>query len=64
MKNAAVDLVKRVRVELAPPEGDPTSSLYTAWAYWSIAVALQDYFGAHSFGWIALGAIFDIIKAN
>lgn len=57
-------LVKYVRDEL---EGDDDSSqhdwLATAWTAWKVSRHLKDRFGAHSYGWIALGEMFDAIKA-
>ena len=57
-------LVKYVREELS---GDDDSSLYdwlaTAWAAWKVSRNLRDRFGAHSYGWVALGEVFDAIKA-
>ena len=57
-------LVKFVRDELS---GDDDSSQYDwlakAWTAWKVSRHLKDRFGAHSYGWIALGEIFDAIKA-
>jgi RNA-dependent RNA polymerase len=57
-------LVKSVRDELS---GDDDSSqtdwLATAWTAWKVSRHLKDRFGAHSYGWIALGEVFDAIKA-
>lgn len=57
-------LVKGVREELS---GDDDSSQYdwleTAWTAWKVSRHLKDRFGAHSYGWIALGEVFDAIKA-
>jgi RNA-dependent RNA polymerase len=57
-------LVKYVREELS---GDDDSSqhdwLATAWTAWKVSRHLKDRFGAHSYGLIALGEIFDAIKA-
>jgi len=57
-------LVKYVRDELA---GDDDTSQYdwlaTAWTAWKVSRRLKDRFGAHSYGWIALGEIFDAMKA-
>ena len=57
-------LVKYVREELS---GDDDSSLYdwlaTAWAAWKVSRQLKDRFGAHSYGLVALGEVFDAIKA-
>ena len=57
-------LVKYVREELS---GDDDSSrrdwLATAWTAWKVSRQLKDRFGAHSYGWIALGEMFDAMKA-
>ena len=57
-------LVKWVRDELS---GDDDTSQYewlkTAWAAWKVSRHLKDRFGAHSYGWIALGEVFDAMKA-
>jgi len=57
-------LVKYLREELS---GDDESSqddwLAIAWAAWKVSRQFKDRFGAHSFGWIALGEVFDAIKA-
>jgi hypothetical protein len=57
-------LVKYVREELS---GDDDSSQYdwlaTAWAAWKVSRQLKDRFGAHSYGWLALGEVFDAMKA-
>ena len=57
-------LIKYLREELS---GDDESSQYdwlaTAWAAWKVSRQFKDRFGAHSFGWVALGEVFDAIKA-
>jgi RNA-dependent RNA polymerase len=57
-------LVKCVREELS---GDDDSSqsdwLAKAWTGWKVSRHLKDRFGAYSYGWIALGEIFDAIRA-
>jgi hypothetical protein len=57
-------LVKGVRDELS---GDDDSSehdwLAMAWTAWKVSRHLNDRFGAHSYGWIALGEVFDAMKA-
>jgi len=56
-------LVRSIREQL---EGDdsaePEESLNRAWMAWELAVSEGTNFGAQSFGWIALGAIFEAIK--
>jgi RNA-dependent RNA polymerase len=57
-------LVKDIRDGL---EGDDNTSQYewleTAWAAWKVSRHFKDRFGAHSYGWIALGEVFDAMKA-
>jgi RNA-dependent RNA polymerase len=57
-------LVKSVRDDLS---GNDNTSQYewleTAWAAWKVSRQLKDRFGAHSYGWIALGEVFDAMKA-
>jgi RNA-dependent RNA polymerase len=57
-------LVKSVRDELS---GDDDTSQYEwleiAWAAWKVSRHLKDSFGAHSYGWIALGEVFDAMRA-
>jgi len=57
-------LVKDIRDALS---GDDNTSqnewLETAWAAWKVSRHLKDRFGAHSYGWIALGEVFDAMKA-
>ena len=57
-------LVKGVRDELS---GDEDSSEYdwleTTWTAWKVSRHLKDRFGAHSYGWIALGEVFDAMRA-
>uniref|UniRef100_A0A8H7YB62 RNA-dependent RNA polymerase n=1 Tax=Psilocybe cubensis TaxID=181762 RepID=A0A8H7YB62_PSICU len=56
-------LVRAIREELA---GDDHTNDYEhlqrAWLAWELAVARKTTFGAHSFGWVALGAIFEAIR--
>jgi len=57
-------LVKYVRDELSGDEDTSKSEwLESAWAAWEVSRYFKDRFGAHSFGWIALGEVFDAIKA-
>ena len=57
-------LVKSIRAELS---GDDNTSQYewlrNAWAAWKVSRHFKDRFGAHSYGWIALGEVFDAMKA-
>jgi RNA-dependent RNA polymerase len=52
-------LVKGIREELA---GDSEEMLYRGLTAWEFSVSQGETFGAKSFGWIALGVIFDAIK--
>ena len=56
-------LARGIREELA---GDETikgeESLLRAWTAWELSISQGDTFGARSFGWIALGLIFEAIK--
>ncbi|KAH9064156.1 RdRP-domain-containing protein [Lactarius vividus] len=57
-------LVKAIQEELQG--GDETSQyewLAAAWAAWKVSRHLGDRFGAHSYGWIALGELFGAMKA-
>jgi RNA-dependent RNA polymerase len=57
-------LVRGIREELAGEEGSShEDALGRAWVCWKFSVAYHKRFGAKSFGWIALGAIFEAIKA-
>ena len=56
-------LVRGIREELAGDDGVSTEeSLRRAWIAWDLAMSTSDTFGAKSFGWVALGAIFEAIK--
>lgn len=44
-------------------EEDIESSLERAWAAWTVSLAREGEFGAKVYGWIALGALFDGLKA-
>ena len=56
-------LVRGIREELAGDDSvEPEESLNRAWMAWELAVSKENSFGAQSFGWIALGAIFEAIK--
>jgi RNA-dependent RNA polymerase len=60
-------LVKFVRDELSGGAGGEESTGYdwltAAWAAWKVSQHFKDRFGAPSYGWIALGEIFDAMKA-
>lgn len=56
-------LVRGVREGLAgDDEMLPEESLERAWLAWQLSIKERQCFGAHSFGWVALGAIFEAIK--
>ncbi|KAH9025869.1 RdRP-domain-containing protein [Lactarius pseudohatsudake] len=64
MRDQTSYLVKAVQEELQG--GDETSQyewLKSAWAAWKVSRHLKDRFGAHSYGWIALGELFGAMKA-
>lgn len=55
-------LVRGIREELAGDDSiGADESLRRAWIAWEFSLS-QESFGAKSFGWIALGAIFEAIK--
>jgi len=37
-------------------------ALMRAWVAWELSAVEQDAYGAKSFGWVALGGIFEVIK--
>lgn len=52
-----------MRHELEGEDDTPHEvSLLRAWIAFRIGNMEQKYFGGHSFGWVALGGIFDTIK--
>ncbi|KAF8167941.1 RNA-directed RNA polymerase 2 [Crassisporium funariophilum] len=56
-------LVRAIREELAgDDEVSDEKSLERAWLAWELSVAQDKTFGAQSFGWVALGAIFEAVK--
>ncbi|KAH9025081.1 RdRP-domain-containing protein [Lactarius hengduanensis] len=64
MRDQTSYLVKAVQEELQG--GDETSQyewLTAAWAAWKVSRHFKDRFGAHSYGWIALGELFGAMKA-
>lgn len=61
MRTQTTELVDRVRTELS--ETDQLEDwLVKGWEAWRISCALGEVFGAKSFGWIALGSIFEVLK--
>jgi RNA-dependent RNA polymerase len=62
MREVTDQLVLTVREDLiGGEEANPDSSLERGWVAWRLSVK-NKYFGSKSFGWIALGVIFEAIK--
>lgn len=58
-------LVRGVREELVDDEDiDLEGRLERAWLAWNLSVLQKKSFGGQSFGWVALGAIFELIKES
>ena len=56
-------LVTAIREDLMGDEDLPLEdALVRAWVTWELSAIEKDAFGAKSFGWIALGGIFEVIK--
>lgn len=56
-------LVSSIREDLLGDEEFPLEEgLMRAWVAWEMSVAERDEFGGNSFGWVALGAIFEAIR--
>ena len=55
-------LVRAIREELSGEDDPFEKSLERAWMAWQFSYAAGKGFGAQSFGWIALGAIFEAIR--
>ena len=63
MREQTAALTSDIRHELAGEDDVPlTKRLRRAWIAFRVATLKEDQFGAQSFGWLALGAIFDAIK--
>jgi hypothetical protein len=63
MRSQATELVQRVRAQLEGSDQDSAEeSLVRAWVAWEVSSEMGESFGARSFGWVALGAIFDCLK--
>ncbi|KAI0361727.1 RdRP-domain-containing protein [Trametes cingulata] len=63
MREQTAMLVNDVRDELEGEEDMPIKdSLRRAWIAFRLASMEEEYFGSRSFGWVAMGAIFDTIK--
>jgi len=56
-------LVTGIREDLMGDEDLPLEdALMRAWVAWEFSAVEKDVFGAKSFGWVALGGIFEVIK--
>jgi RNA-dependent RNA polymerase len=55
-------LVRAIREELSGDDDPLEKSLERAWIAWQLSCAAGKDFGAQSFGWVALGAIFEAIR--
>lgn len=56
-------LVRGIREQLTGDDSEgPHEDLERAWLAWRLALARRNEFGAQSFGWVALGAIFEAIR--
>ncbi|KAF8912826.1 RNA-directed RNA polymerase 2 [Gymnopilus junonius] len=56
-------LVRGIREQLRGEDSEgPYEDLQRAWLAWQLALAHKNDFGAQSFGWVALGAIFEAIR--
>ncbi|THH20540.1 hypothetical protein EW146_g829 [Bondarzewia mesenterica] len=56
-------LVKDMKQKLAGENATDEEGLHRAWAAWMVSRSSETMFGAKSFGWIALGEVFDVIRA-
>lgn len=56
-------LVRGIREELAGDDSvGAEESLRRAWMAWELSLSQGNTFGVKSFGWVALGAIFEAVK--
>ena len=62
MRDLTDQLVRSVRDELAGDDESLYGALVRAWLAWNLSLRKGDAFGAVSFGWVALGGIFEAIK--
>ncbi|KAK7694554.1 hypothetical protein QCA50_001740 [Cerrena zonata] len=63
MRERTATLAQEVGLQIEGDEGTlPYKSLERAWVAYRIANLEDDRFGARSFGWVALGEVFDAIK--
>jgi len=64
LREQTTQLVRAIRSELAGDDDTPLEAqLRRAWTCWRLSSSEKDTFGARSLGIIALGCIFDTIKA-
>ncbi|KAA1468672.1 RdRP-domain-containing protein [Dentipellis sp. KUC8613] len=58
-------LVKKIRDKIAGDEEsfDDEEWLTRAWTAWQVSRLQDEHFGAKSFGWVALGEVFDAIRS-
>lgn len=64
MREQATTLVDGMRFDISGEEGTlPEKSMERAWVAFRIASIQDEAFGARSFAWIAMGEIFDAIRA-
>lgn len=55
-------LVRYIRSQLLAREGEQVAvALRRSWAAWQLSLAKVGLFGAKTFGWVALGSLFDTI---
>ncbi|KAI0033365.1 RNA-directed RNA polymerase 2 [Vararia minispora EC-137] len=63
LREKADFIVRDVRNELfAATDEEPEEALRRAWVAWKVALKMDGVFGAKSFGWIALGSVFEAVK--
>ncbi|TFY68358.1 hypothetical protein EVJ58_g1048 [Rhodofomes roseus] len=63
LREQTASVVKAVRTEISGVDGTSAeTSLERAWVAYKVALIQDDYFGARSFAWVALGEIFDAIR--
>lgn len=63
MRERTATLVGNIKGEITGDDDVPLElSLERAWVAYRVATVEEDGFGAQSFGWVALGCIFDAIR--
>jgi hypothetical protein len=62
MRELTDQLVRAIRDELTGDDESLYGALERAWVAWNLSLQKGDIFGAMSFGWVALGGIFEAIK--